>query len=98
MFNHAAAAAARIAAPLAHACLLGYPPPLQGKLHRTYSGCVGAVFGRKGFHISAWLQHVSLILYALAYTIVAAQSLQTVARSVCEAHNTSSCFDAFWQW
>ncbi|PRW57358.1 amino acid permease 3-like [Chlorella sorokiniana] len=71
---------------------------VQGKIHRTYSGCVGAVFGRTGFHISAWLQHVSLILYSLAYTIVAAQSLQTVARSVCEQHNTSSCFDAFWQW
>lgn len=60
---------------------------------------MGAVFGRWGFHACAWVQHVCLVLYCLAYTVTGAEALQTVVQSVCAQHGVASgCPDSFWIW
>ncbi|KAI7843769.1 hypothetical protein COHA_002667 [Chlorella ohadii] len=78
---------------------LGERPSMTCKRNRTYTDAVYAVFGRWGFHAIGWIQHVNLVLTALAYTITGAQSLQTVARSICDQHGVmDGCFDRFWKW
>ncbi|PSC76661.1 amino acid permease 4-like [Micractinium conductrix] len=85
---------------LYNACLMADCHVIDGKRQSTYTDCVRAVFGRKGFHAVGWLQHSILTLTAIAYTITAATSLQTVSRSICDAHGTSpdACFDQLWKW
>lgn len=64
---------------------------INGVRHRTYQSAVEAVFGRRGGILLAIVQYPNLVLTAIAYSITAANSMNSFAQSYPSFANSSIC-------
>ena len=69
---------------------------IDGKRQRTYTQMVETTFGRRGEIAIAVVQLSNLVLTAIAYTITAAKTMQSLATSACaQRGSAASCFDSY---
>jgi hypothetical protein len=69
---------------------------IDGKRQRTYTQMVETTFGRRGEIAIAVVQLSNLVLTAIAYTITAAKTMQSLATSACaQSGNTTGCFNSY---
>ena len=66
---------------------------IDGKRQRTYTQMVATTFGRRGEIAIAIVQLSNLVLTAIAYTITAAKTMQSLATSACGG--SAGCFDSY---
>ncbi|KAK2076243.1 hypothetical protein QBZ16_001175 [Prototheca wickerhamii] len=67
----------------------------NGQRLRTYTDVVFVSFGKRGYHMLAWMQHSNLIMSSLAYQITGSIALQTLVQSLC---GQSNCPNNLYIW